>query len=293
MTLGFSSSPAFGQAGLSNCEREQIQYAGSIQPQGALLVVREPALEIVQASANARDFLAIDEEILGWLLDDLGGDLARRIRPHLNDPLNVIPLVLRGRVGRSNQRFDILLHRPPAGGLVIEFEPVGPAVDFFSRVHDSLQAIIDSSSLRKLCDETARIFKEIAGYDRVMVYRFDDEGHGEVFSEQCESDQEPYLGNRYPDSDIPQIARRLYERNRIRLLVDVDDTPVPLLPRLSPLTGADLDMSLCTLRSLSPIHLQYLKNMGVKATLVVSLLVGGRLWGMVACHHRTPRRRAI
>jgi len=105
-----------------------------------------------------------------------------------------------------------------------------------------------------------------------MVYRFDDDGHGEVYSEQCNAELEPYLGNRYPASDIPQIARRLYERNRVRVLSDVHYTPVPLTPRLSPLTGNDLDMSLCFLRSSSPIHVQYLKNMGVAATLVVSLV---------------------
>ena len=145
-------------------------------------------------------------------------------------------------------------------------------------------------SLRALCDEVTRIFRDLTGYDRVMVYRFDDDGHGEVFAEQRRPDLEAYLGNRYPASDIPQIARRLYERNRVRVLVDVDYRPVPLEPRLSPdHRPADLDMSLCFLRSMSPIHVQYLKNMGVSATLVVSLVVGGRLWGLVACHHYAPR----
>ena len=121
------------------------------------------------------------------------------------------------------------------------------------------------------------------------MYHFDDEGHGEVFSEERELKLESFLGNHYPASDIPQIARRLYERNRVRVLVDVEAAPTSLEPRLSPLTGGDVDMSLCFLRSMSPIHVQYLKNMGVSATLVVSLLVGGRLWGLVACHHYAPR----
>ena len=122
-----------------------------------------------------------------------------------------------------------------------------------------------------------------------MVYRFDEEGHGEVFSERREPKLEPFLGNRYPATDIPQIARRLYERNRVRVLVDVQDTPSPLVPQLSPLTGQDLDMSLCFLRSMSPIHIQYLKNMGVGATLVVSLVVGGRLWGLDRLPPLRPR----
>lgn len=126
-----------------------------------------------------------------------------------------------------------------------------------------------------------------------MVYRFDEQGHGEVFSERHVPGLESYFGNRYPSSDIPQMARRLYERQRVRVLVDVSYQPVPLEPRLSPLTGRDLDMSGCFLRSMSPIHLQYLKNMGVRATLVVSLVVGGKLWGLVACHHYLPDRKSV
>ena len=185
--------------------------------------------------------------------------------------------------------FNGLLHHPPEGGLVVELERAGPIVDFSRPVERSLQTVLAASSLQGLCDESAQLFRDITGYDRVMVYRFDDEGHGEVLSETKKPELEAFLGNRYPASDIPQIARRLYERNRVRLLVDINYQPVPLIPRISPITGEDLDMSLCFLRSVSPIHVQYLKNMGVGATLVVSLMVGGRLWGLVSCHHYSPR----
>ena len=168
-------------------------------------------------------------------------------------------------------------------------EKAGPAVDPSQHLAKTFDRIVETSSLRALCDETARIFKELVGYDRVMVYRFDKDGHGEIFSEEREPRLEAFLGNWYPASDIPQIARKLYERNRVRVLVDVDYRPVPLIPRLSPATGHDLDMSLCFLRSMSPIHIQYLKNMGVCATLVASLMVGGKLWGLISCHHYVPR----
>jgi PAS domain-containing protein len=204
-----------------------------------------------------------------------------------------LPIAIRCHVGRQKRAFDALLHRPPAGGLVMELEPAGPGFnpgeDPAVALEGALSAIVSAMSLRALCDETARIFKRITGYDRVMVYRFDEAGHGEVLAEQREARLEPYLGNRYPASDIPQIARRLYERNRIRLLVDVDYVAVPLVPSVSPITGEPLDMALCSLRSMSPIHIQYLKNMGVGATLVVSLMVGGKLWGLIACHHYVPR----
>ena len=281
--------PAFGQADLSNCEREQIQLPGSIQPHGALLAVREPDYVVIQASANASKFLYLDGEVMGRKLEDIPGNLWESVRPHLGEPLHTIPIAVRCRVGAPGRDYDFLLHRPPEGGLIIELEPAGPPVDLSRHVETAIQTILGSASLRALCDETARIFEELTGYDRVMVYRFDEEGHGEVFSEQRKPDLEPYLGNRYPASDIPQIARRLYEKNRIRHLVDVEYVPSPLTPRLSPLSGHDLDMSLCFLRSMSPIHMQYLKNMGVCATLVVSLMVGGRLWGLIACHHYVPR----
>ena len=168
-------------------------------------------------------------------------------------------------------------------------ERAGPPVDLSRHLERALAPILRAASLPALCDETARIFRELTGYDRVMVYRFDEQGHGEVVAEQRQPGLEPYLGNHYPASDIPQTARRLYERNRLRVLVDVTAKQVPLDPRLSPETGQDLDMSLCFLRSMSPIHVQYLQNMGVRATLVASLMVGGKLWGLVACHHYEPR----
>ncbi len=282
-------APAFGQADLSNCEREQIQLAGSIQPHGALIVVREPEFEVIQASANAPSFLNLPGEIIGKTLDEFGGDVLKRIQPVLGDALRTIPVGVRCTLSGSSNEYDVLLHRPADGGLVMEFERSAPSIDLSNSIAEALTTIISASTLRKLCDETANMFKDLTGYDRVMVYRFDDEGHGEVFSERREPHLEAYLGNRYPASDIPQIARRLYERNRVRVLVDVEYEPVPIQPRLSPLTDRDFDMSLCWLRSMSPIHIQYLQNMGVRATLVVSIMVGGKLWGLVACHHYSPR----
>ncbi len=281
-------TPAFGQADLSNCEREPIHLAGSIQPHGALLLLREPDLTVVQESANTAAFLGMVAPLAGRRLDQLGGDLARQVRRCLDDPQPLLPAALRCRLGEPGAGFDALLHRPAGGGLLIELERAGPPVDLSAPIEAALRAILGAHSLRTLGDETARLFRDLTGYDRVMVYRFDDDGHGEVFSERRRADLEAFLGNRYPASDIPQMARRLYERNRVRVLVDAGYQPVPLTPALSPLTGGELDMSLCFLRSMSPIHVQYMRNMGVSATLVASLVVGGRLWGLVACHHYAP-----
>ena len=283
-----SATPAFGETDLSNCEREQIHLAGSIQPHGALLVFDDDGTTIIQASANASAFLNLPADLVGREIAALPGTMAARIRAHLGAPLHRQAVAVRGRIGEPAVEVDALIHRPADGGLIVEFEKAAKPIQLRPLLDDATQTILNAPSLRALADETATLFKALTGYDRVMVYRFDELGHGEVFAERREEHIEPFLGNRYPASDIPQIARRLYVQNRVRLLVDVDYAPVPLVPRLSPLTGQDVDMSMCVLRSMSPIHLQYLRNMGVNATLVASLVVGGELWGLIACHHYAP-----
>ena len=288
-------APAFGEATLSNCEREQIHLPGSIQPHGALLVVDPGDLTVLQASANAGVMLGFAREPAGARLQDLNDRLAKAVdllirgaRTHAgrSDPS---VQVLHSRLGTPPRAFDILQHDVGPAGVVLEFEPSAPFADLSDFCENAFEGVLNAMTLSALCDTTAATFKNLTGFDRVMVYQFDEEGHGAVVSERRESDLEAYLGNRYPASDIPNIARRLYLHNRLRVIADLDYEPVPVEPTASPLTNAPLDMSHCGLRSVSPIHVQYLKNMGVSATLVVSLVVGGRLWGLVSCHHYKPR----
>ena len=176
--------PAFGQADLSSCEREQIQLAGSIQPHGALLVVSEPDGVIVQASANAAEFLSLESDVIGRPLREVGGNLCERIAPFLTESLRTIPVAVRCGASGNSDDLDVLLHRPSEGGLVIELERASPAINLSNMIDRALPTIIAASSLRLLCEESATLFKDLTGYDRVMVYRFDEEGHGEVFSER-------------------------------------------------------------------------------------------------------------
>lgn len=289
MAIAQPISPAFGTANFSNCEREQIYLAGSIQPHGALLVIGEPDQIIAQASDNASAYLGVGGNLQGLRLRALGGTLWERTNGSLPDSIKSISAAVRCTIGVRNEPCTALIHRAPDSELIVEIEHAGPDTVGPEALEGAVSSIVAATTLQTLCDESARIFRRLTGYDRVMVYRFDDAGHGEVFSETKKPDLEAFHGNRYPASDIPQIARRLYERSRVRLLADVDYTPAALSPRLSPISGKDLDMSLCFLRSVSPIHLQYLQNMGVAATLVVSLMVGGRLWGLISCHHYSPR----
>ena len=142
-----------------------------------------------------------------------------------------------------------------------------------------------AASLNELYDTAARAVRDLTGFDRVMVYRYDEEYNGEVVAEAKREDLNSFLGLHYPSTDIPAQARALYEKNWIRLISDVDYTPVPLVPAIDPASGTPLDLTHATLRSVSPIHVEYLQNMGVHASMSISLLRRGRLWGLIACHH--------
>jgi len=155
----FAAPPAFGEANLLNCEREQIHLAGSIQPHGALLLVRDRDDIVVQASSNAAAFLDLDGGLIGESLNDIPGDLAERLRPHFSDPLQKIVRGIRCHVGRRRAAFDCLIHRPAGGGLIIELERAGPPVELSNHLEKALQAIMAATTLRGLCDETARIFR--------------------------------------------------------------------------------------------------------------------------------------
>jgi two-component system, chemotaxis family, sensor kinase Cph1 len=296
------AGPAFGQADLSNCERELIHLAGSVQPHGLLLSVREPALQLIQASANVAELLGTaPADLLGQPLRELGGDLDAQVRRLVGADL-VEPVPLRCAVRAHGQlaSFDGSLHRVAGQGLVIELEPLVPPVpgvpvvdlaevDLADHLSRAVQRFSGAATIGTLADAVVKCFRDLAGYDRVMVYKFDPDGHGKIIAEARDPRLEPLLGHHYPASDIPQRARELYIRNRVRLLVDVNYRAAALMPRILPDGMSELDMSMCTLRSMSPLHLQYLRNMGVTATLVVSLVREGRLWGLVACHHYSPR----
>ena len=144
-------------------------------------------------------------------------------------------------------------------------------------------------SVEELCQVVTQELCSLTGYDRIMVYQFDEEWNGAVIAEHCVEGLEPYLGLHYPASDIPAQARAMFLLNGLRVIPDAQYQPVPLFPTAHPGTGQPLDLSRAHLRSVSPIHLEYLRNMGVGASLTISLVVDGKLWGLIACHHRSPR----
>lgn len=291
------AAPAFGQADLSNCERELIHLAGSVQPHGALLVLAAADLRVLQLSGNVARLLGMaPDALLQRPLAVLGGDVAERVSQLQQGADLREAVVLQCRLGTAQRRFDGALHRLADGSLVLELEPAETAPDgvelqdlapelMAATLSGALQRFGAAPSVGVLADAVVEVLRHLTGYDRVVVYKFDPDGHGKVIAEARHPRLESLLGHHYPASDIPQRARALYLLNRVRMLVDVDAVQSPLMPA----TEAPLDMSLCQLRSMSPIHLQYLRNMGVTATLTASLVREGQLWGLIACHHYSPR----
>jgi chemotaxis family two-component system sensor kinase Cph1 len=275
---------------LTTCEAEPIHIPGRVQPHGVLLVLDDPGLVVSQVSANAAELLCTSPaDLIGRSLDTLlsPDSLARLAEvASLTDPRPLAPVLLTSR----GRQFDGVAHRH-AGRLILEMEPsdaAAPGVDPDQLVRFTLLNLRNGLQLPEFCGTVAREVRALTGYDRVMVYRFDPAWNGEVFAEAKRDDLESFLGLHYPASDIPAQARRLYRLNLVRHIPDVTYASAPLLPELDPMTGRPLDLSHAVLRSVSPIHVEYLRNMGVAGTLTISLLKDGNLWGLVACHHYTP-----
>ncbi|RYF75785.1 MAG: GAF domain-containing protein [Comamonadaceae bacterium] len=298
-----NDSPAFGTADLTNCERELIHLAGSVQPHGLLLCLREPALVVIQASESTSLLLGIAAtELLGHSIADLGGDVERcirRMRPSGTPTTTPEAFRCRIQVRGRLQEFEGSLQRIAHDVLLVEIEPVGgessvgtanlPSATLMASLGEAVQRISHAATIGALADAVVKSCRSMLGYDRVMVYKFDPDGHGKIIAEARDPRLDSLLGHHYPATDIPQRARELYLRTRLRVLVDVNYEASPLVPRRLPGTDEELDMSSCYLRSMSPLHLQYLKNMGVTGTLVVSLVRENRLWGLIACHHYSAR----
>ncbi|WP_369137147.1 SpoIIE family protein phosphatase [Modestobacter versicolor] len=305
---------------LTNCEREPIHVPGSIQPRGVLLAVSEPDMVVRQVSRNLADLvgMAWDDAVGRPLAEVVGvgpaqavarsarafGDLRERNPVELTLDCDGTPCPVDAILHRVTHSAEDALRAlvepgPPVSGqssvgpvstLVVELEPArGPRPFSFPNTYQAVRGTITelnrASSLQELYDITAGAVRALTGFDRVMVYRYDTDYNGEVVAEAKAAGLNSFLGLHYPASDIPAQARALYEKNWIRLISDVSYTPSPLEPVALPATGQPLDLTYSTLRSVSPIHCEYLQNMGVRASMSISLLRDDELWGLIACHH--------
>ena len=286
-------TPTPAELTLENCDREPIHIPGSIQPHGALLAFDRLG-RLSHASTNATAMLGLPLDFGRTLRREaFDGDAA--LEQQLQDALADAggdELVTRSLETRRGERvFDVVMHAQH-GRVVCEFErraaDSGDVSTFAHLAYRAMDTLKRQRSIERLLDAAVVAVRQLTGFDRVMAYRFGHDDSGDVVAESCIDTLEPYLGRRYPASDIPAQARRLYILNTLRLIADVGYEPVPLVADAA--QRGPLDLSHSVLRSVSPIHIEYLRNMGVGASMSVSIVIGGRLWGMLACHHMAPRQ---
>ena len=282
---------------LTNCDSEPIHLLGAVQPFGFLVAVDRTTWTIVRASRNAAEWMAVSPgELLGRQLERyFTHDALHSIRGHLQVAVfaNTAARAFAVPLIRGQPPFDIAVHLVD-DTIIIECEPCldEEGVNSGALVRAMIARLQQTPDLRTFYRVAAREMRALTGFDRVMVYRFDHDGSGEVVAESARGGLESYLGLHYPASDIPRQARILYERNWLRIIPNIDATPSPIEPILDD-SGRPIDLSMSILRSVSPIHIEYLRNMGVGASMSVSILHEGKLWGLFACHHYAAHRVAF
>ena len=278
---------------LTNCDVEPIHIPGSIQPHGAMLVCNLVG-EIEHASANAAAIIGCTRDPIGQTLSDIiGSDAAHDLRNEATKSggSHLAGVLLDRRLPGTPGPLDISIHHYK-DRMFVEFEPGADEAAAVPSAIDLTQSLIRRISLESdvtaIATTGAKLARTMLGYDRVMVYEFLHNGAGRVIAEAKRNDLPSFMGQHFPAGDIPAQARRLYLLNPIRVIVDVNYAPSPVLP---PVGGNEqpIDMSFAALRSVSPIHCEYLQNMGVAASMSLSIVVDGQLWGLIACHHDTPK----
>ncbi|MFO1014887.1 MAG: HWE histidine kinase domain-containing protein [Caulobacteraceae bacterium] len=281
-----AETPAYS-VDLDNCDREPIHILGAVQKFGFLIAVSS-AWMVTRVSDNISEFLeTTPDEALGQplaaiidgeALHEIRNRIALLVAPDAVERLFGVELI----AGRAP--FDVAVHFSGTT-IVIEAEPsADDSSEAASLVRTMMTRLGQTGAMNVFLREAARQVRALTGIDRVMVYKFDQTGSGEVVAEVLRPGVDSFMGLNYPASDIPMQARALYVRNVFRIIADVDDSGRRILP-VRDAEGAPLDLSMSVLRAVSPIHLEYLRNMGVKASLSISIIVEGRLWGLFACHH--------
>jgi len=281
---------------LTNCDREPIHIPGKVQSHGFLVAVNTERHIITYISENIRPFITREPaSLLDAPVENLEQDLAITGLPlHFSQMLR---LANNKTSGETINPFGLklggkaynLIVSPSGNEQVMEFEPetADGTLDLQKTIGRSVSGILSNKQLNPLLQNAALEIKNIIRYDRVMIYKFHEDGHGEVVSEAKNEDLAPFFGLHYPASDIPKQARELYKINLVRLIADVDSESSGIITHKG--ENEPLDLTHSELRAVSPIHIQYLKNMGVASSFSISIIVNNELWGLIACHNLTPR----
>ncbi len=277
---------------LTECDREAIHHIALVQPFGGLIALNADWF-VAHRSINCGDLLGLEAN------PEIGQEISAYLQPYalqvLREALERLPgpdqveRLFGLRLTHGGDLFDVAIHSTDSN-IIIEFERHEEAdyANHLSMLGPALSRLEKFSDLASLSENAAVIARELLGYDRVMVYRFHPDDSGEVIAEERRDDLEPYLGLRYPRADIPQQARDLFRRNKVRVISDMFAQPVPIEPQLG-LDSEPLDLSMSGLRAHSEMHIEYMRNMGVHASLAIAIVVQGKLWGMISCHHYSAK----
>ena len=276
------------------CGKVPLHQTNLIQPHGVLLIIDKKDFRILQASENAEPIFKVDakelvtQSLLRFISKEQGEKLHERFAKQVDGKL---PFNLQFPGGQH-----LALVQAAEQYLVMEIEKESRSIassESFLSIYEELKfamtAVEATSSVEETCQVAITELKRISQFDKIMIYKFDEEWNGDTIAEVKEEGMDAYLGLKFPSSDIPKQARELYRRTPYRLIPNIHYNPVRLFPVLNPLTNAFTDLSGSNLRSVAGVHLEYLQNMGVVASMSTRILVNNQLWGLIACHHRTAK----
>lgn len=280
------------------CGSLPLHLINQIQPYGALIVLSKVDLTIIQVSENIEKFTGfkhtdvVKQQIKRFISEDSFSELQSKSVAGLKGKVS-----LRLTFNETNISNSLLaICHQKDSYLLLEIERLEedeyanrPFSNVYGEVRSALERINTAETVLEVCAKATEELKKLSGFDKIMIYRFDKDWNGEVIAEEMEAKMESYIGLRFPASDIPKQARGLYLQNPYRLIPTRDYTPVKIYPVINPVSGGFIDMSGCNLRSVPAVHLEYLKNMDVMASMSTAIIKDGELWGLISCHHRTEK----
>ncbi|MFT2009834.1 GAF domain-containing protein [Pontibacter sp. 13R65] len=280
------------------CGSIPLHLVNLIQPHGMLLVLEKEELTIIQVSENVSEFLGMQAEDLlehplsHFLPAAQFEDLTAKMKQQGN--LDKISYSLSFNSRPEQEPLTALLHTGPEYVLIeLEYNETAPADNSFRVLYQQIKFITSllkqAGSAQQIAQIAATEMKRVSGFDRVLVYQFDPTWNGIVIAQEKEANMDDYMGLRFPASDVPKQARDLYFRNPYRLIPNKAYTPVRLIPIINSLTQRFTNLSDCNLRSVASVHLEYLTNLGITASMSLPIIIDNKLWGLISCHHKTAK----